>query len=227
MGIGTARNSLSAGDRRLIDIHAIIAASPRILVLLWGVTLPFCAFTGWLFVFLAIQNAPVAAGVLAGLFVLMGGTLLAATLELTLHYLRYDALRLTLTGEPPAVGRRLDAVIDLPPRSTASWVSVELACVHVSHESIGANRIAAFEKDCWSDRRQFPVRRRNRRPIAVVRFDIPDALPPSGGTPAAGAEASNQSARDRFVWELRLGAGGAEPNFRRTLGVSVRPSAPA
>lgn len=208
-----------------MNIHTLIAASPRILVLLWCVTLPFCAFAGWLFLFLAIQNAPIAAGLLAGSFLLIGVVLLAGTVELTLHYLRYDALRLTLTGELPAVGRRLDGIVGLPAGVAAAWVGVELACVHVSHKRIGANRTMIFLNDCWSERRQFRVRRSGRRGSAVVRFDIPDSLPPSGGRHAAGAQASAESASNRYVWELRIGAGGVDPDSRRTLGVHVLPSA--
>ena len=208
---------------RLIDIHTLIAASPRILVLLWGVTLPFCAFAGGLFLFLASQDAPVAACLLAGSFLLIGATQLVGTVELTLHYLRYDALRLTLTGEPPAVGKQLDGIIDLPASAAAAWVGVELACVHVARERIGANRTAIFEKDCWSDRRQFAVQRSGRRRSVVVRFAIPDSLPPSGGTPAAGVSASAESARDRYFWELRIDPGGAHTQSRRALAVQVLP----
>lgn len=165
------------------------------------------------------------AGVLAGFFLLIGVMLLAGTIEVTLHYLRYDALRLTLTGEPPAVGKHLDGIVDLPAGAADPWIGAELACVHVSQERIGANRTASFEKDCWSERRQFPVRRSGRRGSAVVRFDIPDSLPPSSGTPAADAPASTESGCDRYVWELRVGASGADPQFRRTLNVHVLPSA--
>lgn len=209
---------------RLIDIHTLITASPRILVLLWGVTLPYCAFAGWLFVSLADQNAPFPAGVLAGSFLLIGVTMLAGTVMVTLHYLRYDALRLTLTGEAPTVGRRLDGVVDLPAGAAAAWIGVELACIHITHARIGANRIVTSEKDCWSDRRQFPVRRSGRRGSAVVRFDIPDSLPPSGDAPAAHAPATHESARDDYVWELRIEAG-ADAQFRRALPVRVLSSA--
>jgi hypothetical protein len=159
------------------------------------------------------------------LFVLIGVTLLVGTVELTLHYLRYDAVRLTLIGEPPALGKRLDGIVDLPARAAAAWVGVELACVHVTCESIGANRTATFQKDCWSDRRQFPVRHRGRRGSAAVRFDIPDSLPSSSDMPAAGAPASAKTGRDQYVWELRIEAGGADPKLRRTLGVHVLASA--
>ena len=209
---------------RLINIHTLITASPRILVLLWGVTLPYCAFAGWLFVSLADQNAPFPAGVLAGSFLLIGVTMLAGTVMVTLHYLRYDALRLTLTGEAPTVGRRLDGVVDLPAGAAAAWIGVELACIHITHARIGANRIVTSEKDCWSDRRQFPVRRSGRRGSAVVRFDIPDSLPPSGDAPAAHAPATHESARDDYVWELRIEAG-ADAQFRRALPVRVLSSA--
>ncbi|MPZ45324.1 MAG: hypothetical protein GEV05_18400 [Betaproteobacteria bacterium] len=212
---------------RLIDIHTIIAASPRILVLLWAVTLPFLAFAGWLFLFLANQEAsPVPAGVLAGLFLLIAVTLLVGTAELTHHYLRYDAVRLTFTGEPPLVGKRLDAVIDLPLNAAGAWVGAELACVRLHHESIGANRTAIFENDCWSEKHQFPVRRNGRRDSAVVRFDIPDSLPPSGDAHPAGAPACAQSGRDQYIWELRIQASGANLEFRRTLGVHVLPPPP-
>ena len=208
---------------RLIDIHSLITASPRILVLLWGVTLPYCAFAGWLFVYLVDQNAPFPAGVLAGSFLLIGVTMLAGAVTVTLRYLRYDALSLTLMGEAPAVGKRLDGIVDLPAGAAAAWIGVELACVHITHARIGANRIVTYEKDCWSDRRQFPVRRSGRRRSAVVRFDIPDSLPPSRNTPAAGAPATDESARDDHVWELRIEAG-ADAEFRRALPVRVLPS---
>ena len=211
---------------RLIDIHTLVTSSPRILILLWGVTLPYCAFAAWLFASLADQNAPFPAGVLAGSFLLIGVTMLAGTVMVTLHYLRYDALRLTLTGEAPAVGKRLDGIIDLPAGAAAAWIGVELACVHITHARIGANRIVTSEKDCWNDRRQFPVRRSGRRGRAVVGFDIPDFLPPSGDTPAAGAPATDESARDDYVWELRIEAG-ADAEFRRALPVRVLPSASA
>jgi len=209
-------------DTRLINIHTLIAASPRILVLLWGVTLPYCAFAGWLFVSLANQNAPFAAIVLAGSFLLIGVMMLAGTVMETLHYLQYDALSLKLTGEPPAVGKRLDGIVDLPAGAASAWVGVEFACVHSTHARIGANRIVTSEKDYWSDRRQFPVRRSGRRGRAVVRFDIPDSLPPSGGTPADGAPAAGESARDVYVWELRIETG-ADAEFRRALRVRVLP----
>jgi hypothetical protein len=209
----------------MINIHTLIAASPRILVLLWGITLPFCAFAGWLFLSLVNQNAPVPASVLAGFFLLIGVMLLAGLIEMTLHYLRYDAMHLTLTGEPPAVGKRIDGIVDLPTSAAAAWIGVEFACVHVSHERIGANRTVTFEKDCWSEKRQFPIRRSGRRVSAVVRFDIPDSLPPSNGTPALGAPDSTKSGGDRYVWELRVGAGGTDPELRRTLSVHVLPSA--
>jgi hypothetical protein len=209
---------------RLIDIHTLVTASPRILVLLWGVTLPYCAFAGWLFVSLADQNAPFPAGVLAGAFLLIGVTMLAGTVMVTLRYLKYDALTLTLTGEAPAVGKRLDGIVDLPAGAAAAWIGVELACVHVSHARIGANQIVTSEKDCWSEKRQFPVRRSGRRGSAVVRFDIPDSLPPSGDTPATGAPATDESARDAYIWQLRIEAG-ADAQFRRTLWVRVLPSA--
>jgi len=209
---------------QLINIHTLIAASPRILILLWGVALPFGAFAAWLFLSLVNQNAPVPASVLAGFFLLIGVMLLAGALDATLHYLRYDALRLTLTGEPPAVGKRLDGIVDLPTSAAGAWVGVEFACVHVGHERIGANRTAIFEKDCWSDRRQFRVRRRGARGSAVVGFAIPDSLPPSSGTPAVGAAASAKSGSDRYVWELRVGASSADPETRRTLSVHVLPS---
>jgi hypothetical protein len=209
----------------LVDIHTIIAASPRILLLLWGVTLPFCAFAGWLFLFLANQEAsPFPVGVLAGLFLLIAVTLLVGTAELTHHYLRYDSVRLTFTGKPPSVGKRLDAVIDLPLNAAGAWVGAELACVHLQHESIGANRTTTFENDCWSEKRQFPVRRNGRRGSAVVRFDIPDSLPPSAGTHPAGANASAQSGGDQYMWELRIQASGTNAEFRRTLGVQVLPA---
>ena len=203
-----------------MDIHTIIAASPRVIALLWGVTLPFCAFVGWLFLYLVNQHAPVAAGLLGGLFLLIGATLLVGTIELTLHYLRYDALRLTLTGEPPTVGRRLDAVVDLPAGGDAAWVAVELACVHVTCESVGPRKSAIFENDCWRERRQFRVHRHGRRRNAVIGFDLPDSHPPSGATAAA----ADKSSRDRYIWELRVEAAGTGPEFRRTLGVQVRPS---
>ena len=209
---------------RLINIHTLVTTSPRILVLLWGVTLPYCAFTGWLFVSLADQNAPFPAGVLAGAFLLIGVTMLAGTVMVTLRYLKYDALTLTLTGEAPAVGKRLDGIVDLPAGAAAAWIGVELACVHVSHARIGANQIVTSEKDCWSEKRQFPVRRSGRRGSAVVRFDIPDSLPPSGDTPATGAPATDESARDAYIWQLRIEAG-ADAQFRRTLWVRVLPSA--
>jgi hypothetical protein len=210
-----------------MDIHTIIAASPRILVLLWAVTLPFCAFAAWLFLFLANQEtAPFPAGVLAALFLLIAGTLFVGTAELTHHYLNYDALRLTLTGEPPAVGKRLDGVVDLPLNAAGAWVGAELACVHIRHERIGTNRAATFEKDCWSEQRQFPIRRSGRRGSAAVRFEIPDSLPPSGGTPALGPAVSARSGRDQYIWELRIQASGANREFRRTLGVNVLPSHP-
>ena len=173
---------------------------------------------------LAIQNAPFAAGVLAGSFLLIGVTMLAGTVTVTLHYLRHDALRLTLTGDPPAVGKRLDGIVDLPAGAAAAWIGVELACVHITHARIGANRIVTSEKDSWSDRRQFPVRRSGRRGSAVVGFDIPDALPPSSDTPAAATPAAGESARDDYVWELRIEAG-ADAEIRRALRVRVLPSA--
>lgn len=203
-----------------MDVHTIIAGSPRILVLLWGVTLPFCAFAAWLFLFLAIGHAPVAAGLLAGLFLVIGFTLLVGTLELTLHYLRYDAVRLTLTGEPPAVGKRLDGVVDLPTSAAAAWVGIELACVRVTYERIDMNRTATFEKDCWNDKRQFRVQRRGRRGSAVVRFDIPDSLPPSGDA-LQPAPAWPRSSRDYYFWELRVETGGMGARFSRSLGVRV------
>jgi len=206
----------------LINIHTLVAASPRILLLLWGVTLPYCAFAGWLFVSLANQDAPFAAGVLAASFLLIGVTMLAGTVTVTLRYLQYDALGLTLTGEPPAVGKRLDGVVDLPAGAAAAWIGVELACVHVTHTRTGTGRIVPFEKDYWKDKRQFPVRRSGRRGSAVVRFDIPDSLPPSGGTPAAGAPAADESVRDVYLWELRIEAG-ADAEYRRTLRVRVLP----
>ena len=214
----------SACEVRLINIHTLVTTSPRILVLLWGVTLPYCASTGWLFVSLADQNAPFPAGVLAGAFLLIGVTMLAGTVMVTLRYLRYDALRLTLTGETPAVGKRLDGIVELPTGAAAAWIGVELACVHVTHARIGVNRIVISEKDCWSEKRQFQVRRSGRRGSAVVRFDIPDSLPPSGETPAAGAPAADESAGDDYVWELRIEAG-ADAQFRRALPVRVLPSA--
>jgi hypothetical protein len=158
---------------------------------------------------------------LAGSFLLIGATLLASTVELTLHYLRYAAVRLTLTGEPPQVGRRLDAIVDLPMGVAGAWVGIELACVHVAHQRTGANRTVIFEKDCWSDRRQFAVRREGRRGRAVVRFDIPDALPPSSATLAPGTPAAAESARGRYVWELRIDPGSPDPNFRPALGIHV------
>ena len=220
-GGNLGRTGVSAYAHEPIDIHTLIAASPRILVLLWGVTLPFCVFASGLFLYLAIRDAPIAAAVLAGLFLLIGVTMLVGTVELTLYYRKYAAVSLTLIGEPPAVGKRLDAIIDLPTSAVATWVGVELACVHVTSERIGAKREVAFAKDCWSDRRQFAVRRSGRRGSAVVRFEIPDFLPQSGGTSGASAE----SARNRYVWELRIGPGGADAEFSRTLGVHVLPSA--
>jgi hypothetical protein len=175
-------------------------------------------------VYLAEQNAPFPADVLAGLFLLMGVLMLAGTVTVTLRYLRYDAVRLTLVGEAPAVGKRLDGILDLSARAAAAWVGVELACVHITHARIGANRIVTSEKDCWSDRRQFPVRRSGRRGTAVIRFNIPDSLPPSRNTPAAGAPATDESARDDYVWELRIEAG-PDAEFRRALPVRVLPSA--
>jgi hypothetical protein len=209
-----------------MHLHTIIAASPRIIVLLWGITLPFCAFVGWLFLYLMEQHAPVPAGALGGLFLLIGVTLLAGTVELTLHYLKFDALRLTLTGEPPTVGKRLEGVVDLPMGAAGPWVAVELACVRVSSESVGPRRSATFETDCWSERRQFRVQRRGRRRSAAIRFEIPDSPPSSGtGTAAAGAPQADRSGRDRHFWELRVQASGSGPEFRRTLGVQVLPSA--
>jgi hypothetical protein len=215
-------SSSTCEDTHLINIHTLIASSPRILVLLWGVTLPYCAFTGWLFVSLASQNAHFVAGVLAGAFLLIGVTMLAGTVTVTLHYLRYDALSLTLTGEPPAVGKRLDGIVDLPAGAAAPWIGVELACVHITHARAGTNRMVHFEKDYWRDRRQFPVRRSGGRHSAIVRFDIPGSLPPSGGTPAAGAPAADESVRDVYVWELRIETG-ADAEFRRALKVRVLP----
>jgi hypothetical protein len=209
-----------------MHIHSIIAASPRIIVLLWGITLPFCAFVGWLFLYLVEQHAPVPAGVLGGFFLLIGVTLLAGTIELTLHYLKFDALRLTLTGEPPALGRRLEGVVDLPTGAAGPWVAVELACVRVSCESVGPRRSRTFEIDCWNDRRQFRVQRRGRRRSAVIRFEIPDSPPPSGtAAAAAGAPQPEVSGRDRHIWELRVQPTGSGPEFRRRLGVQVLPSA--
>jgi hypothetical protein len=212
-----------------MDIHTIIAASPRIIVLLWGITLPFCAFVGWLFLYLVDQHAPVPAGVLGGSFLLIGVTLLAGTIELTLHYLKFDALRRTLTGGPATVGRRLEGIVDLPTLPTsaaAAWVAVELACVRVNCRSVGPRPTATFETDCWSDRRQFPVHRRGRRRSAVIRFEIPDSPPPSDtAAAAAGAYQTDRSSRDRYIWELRVEAAGSGPEFRRTLAVQVLPSA--
>jgi len=171
------------------------------------------------------QNAPVPASVLAGCFLLISILLLASTVEVTLHYLRYDAMRLTLTGEPPAVGKRLDGVLDLPASAPAAWIGIELACVHVGNDRIGAKRAVAIEKDRWSERRQFPVRRSGRRASAVIRFDIPDSLPPSSGMPAVDASASLTSDCELSIWELRVGAGGAVPKLWRTLVVHVLPPA--
>lgn len=208
-----------------MDIHSIIAGSPKLLLLLWGVTLPFWGFAAWLFVFLANQeSAPFPAGVLAALFLLIAGTLFVGTAELTHHYLSYDALRLTLKGEPPAVGKRLDGVVDLPRNAAGAWMGAELACVHVRHETIGAHGAASFEEDCWSEKRQFPIRRSGRRGSAVVRFDIPDALPPSGGMPTLGPSVSARSGRDQYLWELRIRASGTSSEIRRTLGVHVLPA---
>jgi hypothetical protein len=207
-----------------MDVHTIIAGSPRILLLLWGLTLPFCAFAAWLFLYLANQEAPVAAGLLAGCFLVIGVTLLIGTIELTHHYLKHDAMRLTLTGEPPAVGKRLDGVIDLPASAVAPWVGVELACVLVTHERIDMNRTAAFEETCWSDKRQFRVQRRGRRGSAVVLFDIPDSLPPSGDA-LRREPAWPKLPRDYYFWELRVETGGIGARFRRALGVRVVASA--
>jgi hypothetical protein len=210
-----------------MDIHSIIAGSPRLLLLLWGVTLPFGAFAAWLLFFLANQEGtPFPAGVLAALLLLIAGTLLVATAELTHHYLSHDALRLTLTGQPPAVGKRLDGVVDLPLNAAGAWVGVELACVHIRHERIGAHRAATFENDCWNQKRQFPIRRSGRRGSAVVRFDIPDALPASSSTRALGTPISSGSDRDQYIWEVRVEASGADARFRRTLGVHVLPAHP-
>ena len=206
-----------------MNIHTLIASTPRLLGVVWGITLLFCTFAGWLFLYLAQQDAPVPAGVLAGLLVVIGATLFIGTLELTLHYLRHDAVRLTLTGQLPAVGKRLDAVIDLPANAAAAWVGAELACVHVSYEKLGAHRTVTFEKDRWSEKRQFSVRRSGRRRSAVVGFEIPDSLPASSAQ-ANGKGASKRPPRDHFVWELRVEASGGNPQFRRTLGVRVLPS---
>lgn len=209
-----------------MDIHSIIAGSPRLLLLLWGVTLPFGAFAAWLLFFLANQEGtPFPAGVLAALLLLIAGTLVVGTAELTHHYLSHDALRLTLTGEPPAVGKRLDGVVDLPLNADGAWVGVELACVHIRHERIGAHRATAFENDCWKEKRQFPIRRSGRRGSAVVRFDIPDSLPASRSTPAS-TPISAGSDRDQYIWELRVQASGAHARSRRTLGVHVLPAHP-
>jgi hypothetical protein len=190
--------------------------------LLWGVSLSFCAFAGWLFLALALEHAPVATGLLAGCFLIIAITMLAGTIELTLDYRRYSAVRLTLTGEAPAVGKRLDGVIELPASAAATWIRAELACVHVYCETVGADRTTSFQNDRWSDRRHFPVQRNGIRRNVVIRFDIPDSLPPSSG---AGAPASKKSDRNYYVWQLRIEASGLGPAFSRTLGVQVLPSA--
>lgn len=193
--------------------------------MLWGVSLSFCAFAGWLFLALALQHAPVAAGILVGCFLLIGITMLAGTIELTLDYRRRSAMRLTIVGERPAVGKRFDAVIELPASAVAAWIGAELACVRVHWQTIGADRTVSFEKDCWSEKRQFRVQRNGTKASAVIAFDIPESLPPSTETIALGPPAAAKAGRDQYVWQLRIEASGVSRGFERTLGVQVLPPA--
>ena len=120
---------------RLIDIQTLVTASPRILVLLWGVTLPYCAFTGWLFVYLAEQNAPFPADVLAGLFLLMGVLMLTGTVTVTLRYLRYDAVRLAEVARQANVQATLELAPEVPHVWHWFWPRLDLA--RNSNDAIG------------------------------------------------------------------------------------------
>ena len=154
------------------------AERPKTIAYALVFTLAWCGITGIVVYGTIHQPPPVWVMVVVGLFAVVGLALLVACVWLSIEYLKFGRVLLSLNEPSLATGGTLSAVVNLPSRvSTAHVINATLACVRCVWEK-GQSRHAMYrEEDVWAKTSLFPIRSRPASTSAELRFDIPAGQP--------------------------------------------------
>ena len=210
--------------------------NPKSLVGLWIFAILWCGISFTVFGAFAFQARDFMGGAIGGLFSLLGLAMLYGAVTSTLEYWRYGNVRLTL-ARPPETGGKLEAKVEFPDNdSLRGFISAELACVQVVWSRNSKGESSKSERDDWTGKHVFAIRRGLPGTEAAIAIDVPANQPASslpqentgdamfeGGFPGLGVAID----KSYYRWELRVSADLPGVDLARTFRLRVAAGAGA
>jgi hypothetical protein len=203
---------------------------------MWIFTILWCAIAFTVFGAAAFQARNLVGGLIGGVFSLMGLVMIYASIKATLEYIKYGKVQLTL-ARPAETGGKLEARLDLPADLPANArISAELACVQVVWSRGSKGGTSTRERDDWTAKETFTVRRGATRSDAVLALAFPADRPPSTVPDEGPADAMFQAThpgggveldRSYYRWEVRVKADVPGVDLERTFRLRVAPGSGA
>ncbi len=199
----------------------------------WIFTILWCGISFTVFWAFAFKARDVVGGAIGGLFALIGLVMLFASVKMTLEYIKYGRVHLTLEGEPPAAGGGFSARLDLPGDAAgATTIHAELACVQSTWSRGSKGSVSKSEKDVWTRKNVFPFRRSTAGGYVTLKFDVPADQPasdlPEESPPDAMLEVGHPAGieidHSYYRWELRVKADVPGVDLDRTFKLRVGPA---
>jgi hypothetical protein len=222
---------MAAPARKIVSVQ-----NPRSLVGLWIFAIVWCGISFSVFGAFAFGARDVVGGLVGGLFSLLGLAMLYGAVTSTLEYWRYGNVRLVL-ARPPETGGRLEAKVEFPDNATLrGFISAELACVQVVWSRGSKGGSSKSERDDWTGKHVFAIRRGLPGTEAAIAIDVPANQPASslpqegdgnsmfeGSFPGPGVSIDKSYHR----WELRISADVPGADLGRTFRLRVAQGASA
>ncbi|HET9405584.1 MAG TPA: hypothetical protein VFO57_13485, partial [Burkholderiales bacterium] len=216
---------MAAPSNRLLSVQ-----NPKSLAGMWIFTVLWCGISFTVFWAFAIASRQTGGAIVGGLFSLLGLVMLFGSVKATLEYLKFGRVHLALEGEQPAAGRSFSARLDLPGEAgAAATIHAELVCVQTTWSRGSKGGPSKSERDAWTRKNVFPVRRGPVSGYAMLKFDVPADQPasdlPGEGPPDAmlevGHPAGIEIGRSYYRWELRVKADVPGIDLERTFKLRV------
>lgn len=223
-----SNKNMAVPSNKLLSVQ-----NPKSIVGAWIFTFLWCGISFTVFWAFAFQARDIVGGSIGGLFSLLGLVMLYGSVKMTLEYGKYGQVQLALEGDPPATGRSFSARLDLPgDAGTAATIHAELACVQATWTRGSKGGLSLSERDAWTRKNVFPVRRGAASGHATLKFDVPVDQPasdlPGEERPdivlQAGHPAGIEAGRSYYRWELRVKADVPGIDLERTFKLRVAPA---
>jgi hypothetical protein len=203
--------------------------NPKSIIGAWLFTFVWCGIAFTVFWAFAFQARDFMGGAVGGLFSLLGLVMLYQSAKMTLEYFKYGRVSLKLEGNP-ATGSGFGALLELPgDLAGAMTIHAELACMQTTWSRGSKGGPSKSERDVWSRKSVFPVRRSGVGSYAALKFDVPADQPasdlPEERAPdamvEAGYPAGVEIGRSYYRWEVRVTADVPGVDLDRTYPIRV------